>query len=403
MESGSARPARILPIIILSQFAGTSLWFAGNAVVEDLQQEFGFPPNVLGDITSAVQLGFIIGTLTFASLAISDRFSPRKVFFVCSMLGSLTNLALFLAGDLPSVLALRFFTGFFLAGIYPVGMQIASGWYEKGLGRAIGYLVGALVVGTAFPHLIRSLGNDMTWQGIMVLVSVVSALGGITILVGVPDGPYLKRGNKFSIIDIFRIFKAQKLLAPALGYFGHMWELYSFWAFVPFFLKAYHIQNDSEIAVDISFWSFWVIAAGAAGCIIGGIISIRQGSARVAFAQLSASGLFCIISPLLFVTPFPIFLLGLILWGVVVVGDSPQFSALIARHAQPELVGTSLTMVNSIGFLLTIPSMQLIGYLSHLLPTRYLFLCLLVGPVLGLISMLPAVRSPSTKTRDQAF
>lgn len=392
MEGRIGRPKRILPLIIFSQFAGTSLWFAGNAVVEDLQLKFGFPSNTIGDITSAVQLGFIIGTLIFASFAVSDRFSPRRVFFICSLLGASSNLGLFLVGDLYSVLALRFTTGFFLAGIYPVGMQIAAGWYEKGLGRAIGYLVGALVVGTAFPHLIRSLSSKLTWEEIIASISILSLLGGIAILVGVPDGPYLKRANKFSLFTIFRIFQSSKFRAPALGYFGHMWELYSFWAFVPFFLKAYQEQNIAGNQLDISLWAFFIIAAGSAGCIGGGIISIRRGSAGVAFVQLAISGLLCLLSPLLFSAPIAIFLLGLVLWGVFVVGDSPQFSTLIALNTQPGLIGTSLTMVNSLGFLLTIPSVQLISYLSEIVPARYLLMVLFVGPVLGLISMLPAIK-----------
>ena len=387
------RPRYILPLIVFSQFAGTSLWFAGNAVIEDLQMEFGLAANAIGDITSAVQLGFIIGTLTFASFAVSDRFSPRKVFFVCSVLGSLTNLGIFLAVDLQSVLGLRLATGFFLAGIYPVGMQIAAGWYEKGLGRAIGYLVGALVVGTAFPHLIRSLGSELSWERIIAFISILSVLGGVAILVGVPDGPFLKRGKGFSILTIFRIFQPANFRRPALGYFGHMWELYSFWAFAPFFIKAYEEQNSNGPGLDIPLWAFFIIAAGSAGCVVGGIISTRRGSAKVAFIQLAISGLFCLISPILFEAPLSIFLLGLIVWGVVVVGDSPQFSALIARNAQPDLVGTSLTMVNSLGFLLSIPSMLLIGYLSEIVAPQYLFLFLFIGPALGLISMLPLFKS----------
>ncbi|MDH5356993.1 MAG: MFS transporter, partial [Gammaproteobacteria bacterium] len=169
------RPAYILPIIIFSQFTGTSLWFAGNAVVFDLQRDWGLAEQSVGYITAAVQLGFIAGTLVFAFLAIADRFSPRRVFFICSLSGALANVAvLYTTEGLSSLLILRFATGFFLAGIYPVGMKIAAGWFDKELGRALGYLVGALVLGTAFPHLMRASGSEIPWQQVMIGVSILA-------------------------------------------------------------------------------------------------------------------------------------------------------------------------------------------------------------------------------------
>jgi MFS family permease len=185
-----APPRRILPVIIVSQFAGASLWFAGNAVLPDLQREWGLPPEVLGYTTSAVQLGFIAGTLAFAFFAVSDRVSPRIVFFVCSVAGAVANLGvLALAGAAWPLVAFRFVTGFFLAGIYPVGMKIASGWYRADLGNALGFLVGALVVGTAFPHLLKGLGGALPWQTVLVAVSGVAAVGGVQMLLLVTDGP----------------------------------------------------------------------------------------------------------------------------------------------------------------------------------------------------------------------
>jgi MFS family permease len=177
------RPARILPLIIFSQFTGTSLWFAGNAVIGDLQLAWGLGTQALAYVTSAVQLGFICGTLLFAILVIADRFSPRRVFFCCSLAGALANIALLVAPPgLETLLLLRFATGFFLAGIYPVGMKIAAGWYQQGLGRALGYLVGALVVGTAFPHLIRSSGAELPWQQVIAGVSILALGGGFAML-----------------------------------------------------------------------------------------------------------------------------------------------------------------------------------------------------------------------------
>ncbi len=388
----NTRPPRILPVIIASQFAGTSLWFAGNAVLPDLQRAWGLAPAALGTTTSAVQLGFIIGTLVFAFFAVSDRVSPRIVFFACSIAGAVANLAVYaLADGFWTLAAFRFATGFFLAGIYPVGMKIASGWYRADLGNALGFLVGALVVGTAFPHLLKGLGQALPWEVVIVAVSAVAALGGVAMLVAVPDGPYLARGAKFDPRALAVIFRSPRFRASAGGYFGHMWELYAFWAFVPFVLAA-HFAARGEPAPNVPLWAFAVIAAGFLGCAGGGLVSLRAGSARVAFVQLAASGVCCTVSPLAFHAPTPVFLAFLLVWGVVVVGDSPQFSALNAQNAPRELVGSALTIANCIGFAITIVSIQLLNALAPAIGAALLFLALVPGPAVGLLLLAPLLR-----------
>jgi MFS family permease len=386
------RPRRILPVIIASQFAGTSLWFAGNAVLDDLQRQWGLPGEALGYITSSVQLGFIAGTLAFAFFALSDLFSPRLVFFVCSLLGAIANAAIVVLGEgLAGLLALRFVAGFFLAGIYPVGMKIASGWYQRDLGKALGFLVGALVVGTAFPHLLKGLGQALPWQGVMLAVSAVAALGGLLMLTLVPDGPHLAKGARFDPRALAAIFRVPAFRASSFGYFGHMWELYAFWAFVPWVLAA-HAAQVARQDTNVSLWSFAVIAAGSVGCAVGGLISLRRGSAPVAFAQLASSGLCCALSPLLFYAPTPLFLAFLLFWGVVVVGDSPQFSALNAQSAPRQLVGSALTIANCIGFAITIVSIQFLNAAAGIVGAQWLFLLLVPGPIFGLLSLMPLLR-----------
>jgi MFS family permease len=382
------RSTRILPVIIVSQFTGTSLWFAGNAVLGDLKRQWELGDAALSYMTSSVQLGFIIGTLLFAFFTLSDRFSPRVVFFLCSLLGALSNLGIYLVADgLVSLLVLRFSTGFFLAGIYPVGMKIAAGWYRKGLGQALGYLVGALVVGTAFPHLLKSTGHAYAWQHVILSISAISALGGILMLVLVPDGPYAAKGTQFNSKAFATIFRSRDLRSASFGYFGHMWELYTLWAFFPVLIKAYSAAARQPL--NVPFWSFWVIAVGCLGCIGGGILSFKLGSPSIAFFQLLASGICCLLSPFLFHAPLAIFLGFLILWGIVVVGDSPQFSALTAQTAPRELVGSALTIVTSIGFFITIISIQFTNYLTGLITPQYIFLFLVVGPIFGLINLWP--------------
>ena len=385
------RPARVLPLIIFSQFTGTSLWFAGNAVIGDLQLAWGLGTQSLAYVTSAVQLGFICGTLLFAVLVIADRFSPRRVFFCCSLAGALANMALLVAPPgLAALLLLRFATGFFLAGIYPVGMKIAAGWYQQGLGRALGYLVGALVVGTAFPHLIRSSGAELPWQQVIAGVSILALGGGFAMLLAVPDGPHLSSGSAFNPRALGLVFRSDRFRASAFGYFGHMWELYTLWAFVPVLLLAY--SGHHEISLNVPFWSFLAIAAGFIGCVAGGVISNRAGSAPVAAIQLAVSGLCCLLSPFLFDAAPPAFLAFLLLWGITVVGDSPQFSALNAAYAPREYVGSALTIVNSIGFLITVFSIQLASSILPLIGAQYIFWLLLPGPILGLLALSSLLR-----------
>jgi MFS family permease len=389
------RPFWILPTIILSQFTGTSLWFAGNAILGDLQQQWSLGIHAVGYMTSAVQLGFIAGTFCFAFFALADRFSPRIVFFICSLLGASSNLLIYLIAEgFVSLLVFRLVTGFFLAGIYPVGMKIAAGWYRQGLGKALGFLVGALVVGTAFPHLLKGWGQSVLWETVIISISAISLAGGLLMLVLVPDGPYLFKGTKFNINALAVIFQSKDLRSAAFGYFGHMWELYTLWAFVPVILMAYG-TNNPEININISFWAFWIIAGGSLGCILGGVISKRIGSASVAFVQLASSGICCLLSPWVFQSSLGLFLGFLIFWGIVVVGDSPQFSSLVALTAPKELVGSALTIVNCIGFSITIFSIQLTNYLINFILPDYLFLFLAVGPMIGLISLRPLLQSIS--------
>ncbi|MGK0289516.1 MAG: putative MFS family arabinose efflux permease [bacterium] len=391
------KPPWILPIIVLTQFAGTSLWFASNAVLSDLQKQWNLPASLLGSMTSAVQLGFILGTLIFAVFAIADRFSPRNIFFICSVFGAFSNLCVYwFASGLTSLLIFRFITGVFLAGIYPIGMKIAAGWYQEGLGKALGFLVGALVLGTAFPHFLKATNQAVEWKVIIISISGLSLLGGILMWIFVPDGPFLAKGTKFNYKAMSIIFESKGVRSASFGYFGHMWELYALWAFIPVILKIY-VEKNGLVTLNISLWSFIIIAVGSLGCIVGGFLSQRFGSATIAFIQLFASGLCCLISPFLFSLPKEAFLGVLVFWGIVVVGDSPQFSTLVAKTAPKELVGSALTIVNCIGFSVTIISIQLLTSLSNYIDSKIIFIFLLIGPVIGLISLWSSLEGRQNK------
>ncbi|WP_296620653.1 nitrate/nitrite transporter [Marivirga sp.] len=387
-------PSRILPIIVFSQFCCTSLWFAGNAVMPDLLIDFNLAPTALGSLTSAVQFGFIIGTLVFAVLSIADRFSPSKVFFFCAIIGAVFNLgAVWDQNTLYSLISFRFATGFFLAGIYPVGMKIASDYYEKGLGKSLGFLVGALVLGTAFPHLLKQFTQNIDWQMVIYITSSLAGLGGILLLLLVPDGPFLKRSQKPDLSAFFQVFKKKEFRASAFGYFGHMWELYAFWAFVPVILIVYQ-ELHTITEFNIPLLSFIIIGIGSLSCIAGGYISEKFGAKKTAGTFLLLSGLCCLISPLIiFYAPSEIFIFFLIFWGLMVIADSPLFSTLVATHAPPETKGTALTIVNSIGFAITIVSIQLLNILRLEINPAFLYIILAIGPVLGLLGLFSGKKS----------
>ncbi|MEQ8547446.1 MAG: MFS transporter [Cyclobacteriaceae bacterium] len=381
------QPAKqILPIIILSQFCCTSLWFAGNAVVAELIRDFGLLNNALGYLTSSVQLGFITGTLLFAIYSITDRFSPSKVFFTCAILGAVFNLAIIWEGHhFYSLLILRFLTGFCLAGIYPVGMKIAADYFDKGLGKSLGFLVGALVLGTALPHLLKFLSIGYSWQAVFITTSLFAMIGGLLILLMVPDGPYRKRGVSTDLLACFKVFKIKPFQQAAIGYFGHMWELYAFWAFVPVILSIY-LGLHQKVHFDISLLSFLIIAIGSFACALGGVFSERFGVKATASTFLFASFFCCLCSPLILIyAPPEVFILFLLVWGMVVIADSPLFSTLVAQNAEPKVKGAALTIVNSIGFAITIVSIQLLSYAQKLMPDQYIFLILALGPAVGLI------------------
>ena len=381
-------PAHILPVIVFAQFAGTSLWFAGNAVVDSLIAELGLPEMFLGYITMAVQAGFIAGTLIFAFLNIADRFSPVRVFLFCSLSGAALNLAIIWSGSGLTILAGRFATGFFLAGIYPVGMKIASDWHKIGLGKALGYLVGALVIGTAFPHLLKFLGSDYPWRFVFVGTSALSAAGGLLLFATVKDGPYdsSTKEFKFDANAILRLFKNKNFRAASFGYFGHMWELYTFWACVPIML-GYYMEIDPGVNLSVPLWSFFVIGIGGVSCVFGGYLSMNRSSKRVSVIALAGSGICCLCMMLIHSLPLALFLLLLLAWGFFVIPDSPQLSTLVAGSSEPSLVATGLTIVNSIGFALTIISIQLVTYFWSTTGSPAVFLIMALGPLAGLLTL----------------
>ncbi|MEO5735284.1 MAG: MFS transporter [Rubrivivax sp.] len=390
-------PRRVLPALVLAQLAGTSSWFAVNAVMPDLQRQFGWDAAAVGTLTAALQAGFIGGTLVFALLAVADRFSARWVFGVCALGAAFCTVAAASgASSFSALMAWRVLTGVCLAGIYPVGMKIAAAWFPGGLGNALGWLVGALVLGSASPHALRALGADLDWRLVFYGVAFATALAGALLVAALPEAPRPLRPATLHFSALASIWRDRRVRAAASGYFGHMVELYTVWVLVPTVLAT---RLASQGAV--SWGAFAVIGAGAAGCVAGGMLARRFGSARVGAAMLATSGVCCLLSPLALTAPLWLFGAWLGVWGFSVAGDSPQFSALTASQAPPHAVGSVLTLVNSIGFAISVISIECFVRLVHDHALASVLPWIALGPALGLLGLRSLTGSGARPRNDR--
>jgi MFS family permease len=375
-----------LPFIVIAQLFGTSLWFSINGVWISLSNDMGVDESALGYFTLMVQAGFITGTMSIAIKGLADRFKASKVFAVANFIGAILNVGLvFTIKSIYLSMILRFLTGICLAGIYPIGMKLVVSWAPKHAGAALSWLLGMLTLGTALPHLMRGITLSFAWQWTLLVSSLLAILGGILILIQ-KDGPYLpKVKEKVHFLKGLSALKFPEFRAVAGGYFGHCWELYAFWMLTPL-LVTREIGRMDLSATLIPWVSFCIIAVGLVGCVGGGWLSKRFGSFSVAYFALFTSCIICAVYPLLTWLPGSLLLILLVLWGLSVIADSPQFAAMAAVNSPQEYVGSSLAVINAVGFALTIPSIWITSSLWNL-QGPWVVWWLLPGSILGLLSL----------------
>jgi MFS family permease len=373
---------RALALLAAALVLSMTTWFSATAVVPQLSAEWDLGNTAAAWLTIAVQVGFVAGALAGSALSVADVFPPRFVILAGALGAAAANLVLVAADGPEAGIAARFATGFFLAGVYPPALKLASTWFRRGRGTALGIVVGALTLGSAVPHLVNGLGG-LDWQLVVWVTSTLTAAGGLLVFFGVPEGPYSFPSARFDPRQAALVLRNRGVRLASLGYFGHMWELYAMWAWFLVFFAT--VAADGSAA---AYATFAVIGAGAAGCWVGGLLGDRWGRPETTAAMMAVSaGCALAIGLVAEVSATLVLALGLV-WGFAVVADSAQFSTLVTELAEQAYVGTALGLQMAVGFALTVPTIWLLPFLEDEVGWRWAFVFLVPGPVLGILAML---------------
>jgi len=386
---------RTLLLLALAELLAMAVWFSASAVVPALTLAWDLTPGGQAWLTMSVQIGFVVGAFSSAIFSLADRIPARTFFSVTAILAGLaTALIPLLAPGLAVALLLRFLTGIFLAGVYPVGMKIMATWTQSDRGLGIGLLVGALTIGSASPHLINAFGGVTAWQPVLYLAALSALLAGLIAWIFVDEGPYSTTAPPFQWRQIGMILRDRHVMLANLGYLGHMWELYAMWAWVPVFILA----SFQEVGIAPRWASgvaFAVIGVGGLGSLLAGKLADHWGRTALTITSLGVSGMASLLVGFLF-GGNPFWLTGLLLiWGFAIVADSAQFSAAVSELADAAFVGTALTLQTSLGFLLTLFTIRMIPPLETAVSWRYAFMVLALGPLVGIAAMWRLRRSPA--------
>jgi MFS family permease len=378
--------ARAVALLAVCQVLAMSLWFAASAVGPQLRALYHLTGLHQAALASAVALGFVAGTLASAAMGLPDRMDPRRLFCVACVVAALANAAMVVVDPADwGAVALRLVVGASSAGIYPVGMKLASTWAKADMGLLVGILVGALTLGSATSFLVAA-ADTLDWR-IPVLAASACALAASGLITRFQPGPRLLQAAAFRPAMAAQAFRAPALRLANLGYFGHMWELYAMWAWIGVFLDASIRAQGGDPGLTAKLATAGVIGAGALGSLAGGVLADRWGRTTLTIAAMLASGACALAVGLLFGGTLWLLLPLCLVWGITIVADSAQFSASVIELADPHLVGTMVTVQTCFGFLLTIVSIHLIPEVVDVVGWRYGFAMLAIGPFLGALAM----------------
>ena len=395
----NSSPGSQLARLSVAMFLGMTLWFSATAANGAIIREFALSASQTAWLTMAVQGGFVAGTLISALLNLPDIFNPRRLFLMGCLAGAAANAALAIAPGPLSIMSLRAATGMALAWVYPPGMKVATGWFERRRGAALGVLIGALTIGTAFPHLLAATSTTVPWRVLMLVASALAVAGGIIVDRFVGDGPYAGRSARFEPAAVLRVFADRGTRLATLGYLGHMWELYAMWTWIAAFATASLglASGGTLSSARGSAVAFVTIASGAIGSAAAGLLADRVGKARIATWAMLVSAACCLAAGFMFRAPLVVLTVFAAVWGVAIVADSAQLSALVAQYSPNDHVGTALTVQTCVGFLLTMASIRLLPIAAQSMGWQWVFLCLAPGPLSGAIALRGLRRAPALR------
>ena len=380
----------MLAVVSLAMLLSLTSWMTATAIGPELQLKWSLSSSQLGWLTTIVQLGFVVGTGLGAILNLADVLPSRAYFALSAFLAAVSNVLLLSSDGFSEALPARFFTGFFLAGVYPPGMKMVSTWFQSARGLAIGTVVGALTVGKATPYLLKAAGGTDT-AVVIIGGSIAGLLASILVASAYRDGPYPFPSRPFEWSRVGKLLRLRETLLATGGYLGHMWELYAMWTWISAFLFAAAAGVVSDTVIDLVV--FGAIGAGALGCVWGGAAADRIGRHRVVNLAMAISGGCCLVAGFVFQAPFSFLVILTWVWGFFVVADSAQFSALVTEVAPQDSVGTALMLQTSLGFLLTMVTIQAVPAIVGVLGWQWAFAFLALGPAAGICSILLLERS----------
>lgn len=378
---------RMLALICAGVVLCMTTWFSATAITPELIQAWRLSAAQVAWLTNAVQLGFVRGALLSSLVSLPDLVSLRKLMGLSALVAASANLSLLWVPSVGSLLAARFVTGFALAGVYPPALKLVSTWFVRGRGTALGLVIAALTLGSALPHLVRYLTDRVDWQGVVIAASIATLLGGGVTVLFASEGPFPFSRAVFNPRYVGTVFRNRRLLLANIGYFGHMWELYAMWGWLLAFVRAASKGLGLMGARTASLVTFAVIAAGMAGAALGGVIADRTSRPFASGLMMAVSGLCAVAMGVVFHGPLWLFVALAVVWGVSVIGDSAQFSAMATEFSDPSYVGTALALQLGLGFALTLFSIRFTSVLASHIGWRWSFLPLAAGPAVGVVAM----------------